>query len=110
MSHNPPPSAVPLPAWRFITTRWSVVLTAGATEEGCAEQSRAALAELCRVYWNPVYAFVRRRGHSQDDALDLTQEFFTQLIERCDVRRADPSRGRFRTWLVHALKSFLANE
>lgn len=91
---------------RFSTTRWSLVLAAGAGE---GEAARAALAELCRLYWYPVYAFVRRGGKAHDDALDLTQEFFARLIERGDVAAADPQRGRFRSWLLGALKHFLAN-
>lgn len=91
---------------RFSTTRWSLVLAAGAGE---GEAARTALAELCRLYWYPVYAFVRRGGKAHDDALDLTQEFFARLIERGDVASADPERGRFRSWLLGALKHFLAN-
>lgn len=92
---------------RFSTTRWSLVLAAGAGE---GEAARVALAELCRLYWYPVYAFVRRGGKAHEDALDLTQEFFARLIERGDVASADQDRGRFRSWLLGALKHFLANE
>lgn len=72
--------------------------------------SREALAELCRLYWDPAYGFVRRRGRNPEDATDLTQEFFTRLIERNDFARADQDKGRFRSWLLGALKHFLANE
>lgn len=90
----------------FATTRWSVVLAAGARDG----DGRAALSELCAVYWYPVYAFVRRGGRSDDDARDLTQEFFARLIGGPDLARMDPALGRFRAWLVAALKHFLANE
>jgi RNA polymerase sigma-70 factor (ECF subfamily) len=92
---------------RFSTTRWSLVLAAG---NASAEGAHEALAELCRLYWYPVYAFVRRRGHAPEDSLDLTQEFFTRLIEQDSVKTADPARGKFRSWLLGALKHFLANE
>src|ERR1051326_232139 len=98
---------IPRPRARFSTTRWSVVLAAGADDSLTA---RAALATLCETYWFPVYAFVRRRGSSEDDARDLTQEFFARLIEKCDVTRADQTRGRFRTFLLAAVTHFLANQ
>lgn len=72
--------------------------------------SRQALAELCRLYWYPAYGFVRRGGRSPEDATELTQEFLTRLIERNDFSRVDPEKGRFRSWLLGALKHFLANE
>ena len=96
----------------FCTTHWSVVLAArssGAGDDRAAE-ARAALEELLRVYWPPIYAFLRRKGYAADDAGQLTQEFFTRLLERRDIDRADPERGRFRSWLLTALKNFLANE
>ncbi|HNU49462.1 MAG TPA: sigma-70 family RNA polymerase sigma factor [Verrucomicrobiota bacterium] len=73
-------------------------------------QSRDALEQLCRVYWFPLYAFVRRRGYSPEDAQDLTQEFFARLLERQWLARADQARGRFRTFLLTAMERFLANE
>ena len=91
----------------FLTTRWSVVVAAGRPDE---PRSRAALAELCEAYWRPVYAFVRRRGQAREDARDLTQAFFARLLEKNAVVGADPERGRFRGWLLGALKHFLANE
>lgn len=96
----------------FCTTHWSIVLAARSAGEGEARaaEARAALEELCRVYWPPVYAFLRRKGYAPDDAGQLTQEFFTRLLERRDIDRADPERGRFRSWLLKALKNFLANE
>lgn len=91
----------------FLTTRWSVVLAAG---QGDQPRSRKALEELCEGYWRPLYAYVRRRGHDREAARDLTQGFFTLLLEKNAVRGADPSRGRFRAWLLGALKHHLANE
>ena len=91
----------------FTTTHWSVVLLAGG--ETSAEAERA-LDELCRAYWYPLYAYVRRQGRSAEDAQDLTQEFFARLLERKHLRLADPERGRFRTFLLSSLKNFLINE
>lgn len=91
----------------FLTTRWSVVLQAGRDE---GEKTKAALSELITTYWYPLYAYVRRRGHSADDAQDLTQAFFTRLLEKNVVGVADPQRGRFRAFLLGSLKNFLANE
>jgi len=91
----------------FPATHWTVVLAAGdSAGPGMAE----ALEELCRAYWPPVYAFVRRQGHGPDDALDLTQSFFARFLERKQVKLADPDRGRFRSFLLSSLKSFLAND
>jgi len=73
-------------------------------------QSAAALETLCRTYWYPLYAFVRRQGHSPPDAQDLTQEFFARLLEKDYLKAAAREKGRFRTFLVVALKRFLANE
>ena len=91
----------------FFTTRWSVVLEAG---HGSKERARAAISELCETYWYPLYAYVRRRGYKPDDAHDLTQAFFTRLLEKNVVNAADPTRGRFRAFLLGSLKNFLANE
>jgi len=91
----------------FLTTRWSVVLAAG---HGEAPAMKRALAELCETYWYPLYAYVRRRGHRAEDAQDLTQAFFARLLEKNAVGAADPERGRFRAYLLGALKHFLANE
>ena len=98
--------AAPGPA-AFVTTHWSVVLAAGhANTTG----SRDALARLCQTYWHPLYAYVRRLGHSPHDAQDLTQEFFARLLAKNYLARADESRGRFRSFLLTSLKHFLANE
>src|SRR5512139_4082347 len=91
----------------FVTTHWSVVLTAGRSD---TTRSRAALEQLCRGYWRPLYAYVRRAGHPREEAEDLTQEFFARLLARNSVARADPARGRFRSFLLASLKHFLANE
>lgn len=91
----------------FVTTRWTLVLQAG---EGSSPETTAALETLCRAYWYPLYAFVRASGKSHDDAVDLTQEFFAQLLEKKWLADADPARGRFRTFLLATMKHFLANE
>jgi RNA polymerase sigma factor (sigma-70 family) len=91
----------------FATTHWSTVLTAGREH---SPQSEQALDRLCRSYWYPIYAFVRRHDHSPADAQDLTQEFFFQLLKRGDLAGVQPGRGRFRWFLLAALKHFLANE
>ena len=88
---------------RFATTQWSLVLAAGAND-------RDALADLCSRYWYPVFAFVRRQGHSAEDAEDLTQAFFTRLLDKRELGNADRHRGRFRTFLLTACSHFLANE
>lgn len=90
----------------FHTTRWSLVAAAGEPPPA----SSAALAELCQLYWPPIYAFVRRYQRDPQAALDLTQGFFAQLLEHNDLARVDAKRGRFRSWLLAALKHFLANE
>ncbi|MSU64378.1 MAG: sigma-70 family RNA polymerase sigma factor [Pedosphaera sp.] len=91
----------------FRTTHWSVVLAAG--DDG-SPRGMVALEELCRAYWYPLYAFVRRKGHDAEDARDLTQQFFVRLIEGNRVSLADPQRGRFRTFLLGSLQNFLLNE
>ncbi len=100
------PSTGPPGASRFHTTHWSVVLAAG----GSKDDSPAALEELCTTYWRPIYGFIRRRGHGADAARDLTQGFFAGFLERRDVEGLDPSRGRFRSYLLASVKHFLANE
>jgi len=92
---------------RFATTRWSQVIAAGRAQ---TPSSRDALAGLCEAYWYPLYAYVRRWGHGPDEAQDLTQEFFTRLLEKHYLRDADPTRGRFRSFLLASLKHFLSNE
>ena len=91
----------------FHTTHWSVVLAAGG---GASKTAHAALDTLCRAYWFPLYAYVRRQGHAPEAAQDLTQEFFLRLIDKQSIRLADSARGKFRTFLLTALKNFLINE
>jgi RNA polymerase sigma factor (sigma-70 family) len=92
---------------QFTATHWSVVLAAGETQTSA---SSAALETLCRTYWYPLYAFVRRRGHQPADAQDLTQEFFSRLLEKNYLRGVHPAKGKFRSFLLAALEHFLANE
>jgi RNA polymerase sigma factor (sigma-70 family) len=91
----------------FVTTRWTQVVAARATSSGDAPE---ALESLCRAYWRPLYYWVRRQGRSPQDAQDLTQEFFARLLEKDWLRNADPALGRFRTFLLVALKRFLADD
>jgi len=93
----------------FATTHWSLVVAAK-PDEASETRARKALEELCRAYWYPLYAFVRYRGYSSDDAQDLTQSFFARIIETGGFASADPKRGRFRSYLLGAMKHFLANE
>jgi DNA-directed RNA polymerase specialized sigma24 family protein len=92
---------------RFATTRWSLVI---ATREQGSPDAVAALATLCEAYWFPVYAFIRRSGRTQDAASDLTQSFFTRVLEKNYLEDADRDRGRFRTFLLASVNHFLANE
>lgn len=105
-SHPPRPGS-PATGASFGTTHWTVILGAAGAD---TTRVRTALDELCRVYWRPVYAFVRRLGHGPHDAQDLTQEFFSRLLSGPGLSRVDPARGRFRSFLLAALKNFLANE
>ncbi len=91
----------------FATTRWTLVAAAG---RDSTPESRQALAELCEAYWYPLYAFVRRKGHQSAEAQDLTQSFFAELLEKERLQLADPTRGRFRSFLLASLQHFLANQ
>jgi len=91
----------------FVTTQWSVVLAATRSD---TTKAQAAMEKLCRTYWYPLYAYVRRRGHPAQDAQDLTQAFFARLLERHWVDDADRERGRFRTFLLTAMSRFLSDE
>ena len=93
-------------AGRFRTTHWSVVLLSAQTQ---VPGSQTALADLCRLYWYPLYAFVRRRGHSAEDAQDLTQGFFLSLLERKSLRQVGPEKGKFRSFLLASLKNYLSD-
>lgn len=92
---------------QFHTTHWSLIVAA-AEQQGAASQ--AALADLCQAYWYPTYAFIRRRGHSAEDARDLAQEFFATLLEKGYLADADPERGRFRAFLLTAVSRFVAKQ
>jgi RNA polymerase sigma-70 factor (ECF subfamily) len=92
---------------RFATTQWSLVLAAGLRGSAANDD---ALGRLCALYWYPVFAFVRSRGHGPEEAEDLTQGFFARLIEKGDLASADQSRGRFRSFLLSACQHFLANQ
>jgi RNA polymerase sigma-70 factor (ECF subfamily) len=94
---------------QFTTTHWSLVVAAGA-DQASQTRARTALEELCRTYWYPLYAFVRGRGYSATDAQDLTQAFFTQILASRGFASADRAKGRFRSYLLGAMKHFLANE
>ena len=106
MPPSHPPPGIP-PAQTFLTTHWSRVLLAS---EGDKEQSETALAQLCRDYWYPLYAYARRRGRSPQDAEDATQAFFLHILEGGMLKRADAERGRFRTFLLSGMQKFLAKE
>ena len=102
MDASPPPGRA-----SFLTTRWSVVLALGSND---AVRSRAALEELCRDAWYPLYAFLRRRGLDSERAADVVQGFFARLIEKRDFGELAPERGRFRAFLLAALQHHLAHE
>jgi RNA polymerase sigma factor (sigma-70 family) len=91
----------------FITTRWTVVLAAADRD---APEAERALEEICQTYWFPLYAYIRRRGHPPEDAEDLAQEFFRQLLEHHWIGDVDRAKGRLRAFLITALKHFMAKE
>jgi RNA polymerase sigma-70 factor (ECF subfamily) len=91
----------------FATTRWSLVLDAGAEP---TPRGHEALATLCGLYWYPLYSYLRRRGHSAEDAQDLTQGFFARLLEKHALQVVDPERGRFRSFLLASLDHYVSNE
>jgi RNA polymerase sigma-70 factor (ECF subfamily) len=103
--HSTPASTAPGDV--FATTRWTVVLAAGRRH---TPQSDGALEELCRTYWFPLYAYVRRRGHGKEDAEDLTQEFFARFLGKNFLGTVASEKGKFRAFLLASLKHFLANE
>ena len=97
-----PPRRTPV----FVTTRWTLVLRS----RGDAPESRAALGELCEAYWMPVFRFLRREGRDEDASRELAQEFFARLLARGGIGNVDPAKGRFRSYLLGALKHFLAEQ
>lgn len=99
-SSDPRPSPFPV-------TRWSLVLAARGSRSGTAAE---ALEELCRLYWKPIYGFIRTRSHVPEDALDLTQGFFAHLLEKDLIHRADSQLGRFRSYLLGCVKNYLSDE
>jgi RNA polymerase sigma factor (sigma-70 family) len=92
---------------QFPTTRWTVVVAAGDPHR---KETRSALASLCENYWYPLYAYLRRRGYPADQAQDLTQAFFMRVLEGRYLDRADPEKGRFRSFILTSLKFFVADE
>ncbi len=101
MNETSPASAFTI----FHTTRWTMVIRA----QGGAPEARAALGDLCEAYWMPVYRFLKREGRNDDDSRELTQEFFSRLLAGSTLEKADPGKGRFRSYLLGALKHFLAD-
>lgn len=100
-------SAEPHASSSFVTTRWTVVLAAGRRSSPEADR---ALEELCRTYWYALYAYVRRRGHTREDAEDLVQSFFLRVLEKNYLEGVTSEKGKFRAFLLASLKHFLANE
>jgi len=92
---------------RFAETAWSIVLAAGAATPA---RAREGMAQLCQIYWRPIYAYLRRIGHAREEAEDLTQSFFQHLLENDTIRRASQEKGRFRSFLLGALKVCLSDE
>jgi len=92
---------------QFPTTRWTLVVAAGDPHK---KEARSALVSLCENYWYPLYAYLRRRGYPTDQAQDLTQQFFVRMLEGRYLDRADPEKGRFRSFILTSLKFFVADE
>ena len=92
---------------RFQTTRWSVVLVSAQSQ---APGSKKAFADLCKLYWYPLYAFIRHRGYSPEDSEDLVQGFFLHLVEHKTLSRVDRSKGKFRSFLLASLQKYLSDE
>ena len=91
----------------FQTTRWSLIRAAASSQPG---EARQALEALCSTYWYPLYAYIRHRGYAAEDAKDLTQEFFARLLEKDYLKSVDPSKGKFRSFLLASVNHFLSNE
>src|ERR1700677_1505920 len=92
---------------QFPTTRWTLVVAAGDPHR---KEARSALVSLCESYWYPLYAYLRRRGYSAEEAQDLIQEFLLRVLEGRYLDRADPEKGRFRSFILTSLKFFVADE
>jgi len=92
---------------QFHTTRWTLVMVSAQSQVG---DGKAALGELCRIYWYPLYSFVRRRGYSPHDAQDLTQGFFLHLLEHRALTQVDRLKGKFRSFLLASVQNYLSNE
>jgi RNA polymerase sigma factor (sigma-70 family) len=104
---KPDDSSVGDGAGQFQTTQWSVVLLSAQSQ---APGSRAALSDLCKLYWYPLYAFIRRRGYNAEDAQDLTQGFFLSLLDRKALRQVTPLKGKFRSFLLASLQNYLSDQ
>jgi len=104
---KPDESSIGKAAHRFHTTRWTVVLLSAQSQ---APGFQAALGELCRIYWYPLYAYIRRRGRTPEEAQDLTQGFFLHLLEHKTLGRVDPLKGKFRSFLLGSLQNYLSKE
>ena len=92
---------------QFASTQWSIVRAVG---NGDRDAAKSALQELCKLYWYPLYSFVRYQGHDSNAAADMTQAFFADILEREDLKRVDPKLGKFRSFLLASLKNFLRNQ
>ena len=107
MSDNTPTSSARASTGRFATTHWSVVRAAG---RPLSPRYQQALGTLCQTYWFPLYAYLRRQGYHTHQAEEYTQAFFARILEKHGLRLADPKRGKFRSFLLAALKHFVGNE
>jgi len=107
MARNKPTNSSPGGQERFATTHWSVVLAAGRSS---SPRHEPALSTLCQTYWFPLYAYLRRHGHDAHEAADYTQAFFAQMLDKDYLKKVKPKGGKFRSFLLTALKHFVANE
>src|SRR5688572_25811557 len=109
MKASPPATTAPASGARssFQNTLWSRVFAAGISN---SDRPTQAMEELCRLYWPPIYAFLRRHGYDREHARDLTQAYFAYVIRNDVLRKADPERGRFRSFLLGTLKNFASHE
>ncbi len=107
MAESNSPISTPFKEGRFATTHWTVILAAGSPDSSRYHQ---ALETLCQTYWFPLYAYLRRQGYDAHQAEDYTQGFFATLLEKQGLRTADPKQGRFRSYLLGALKHFLSDQ